>query len=170
MYTFQDYIESIQLSWKVYILSGNVFNTSQWFSRFPWHFQHPPPGNYQKQTHFVIFNFRAQKKKMCAFSELLTLTQAGLILGYPEQCHNHYCQAQPQLKVKLSLKAELALVSINQATHPPAQPPTHPPTPIHPPVKVYLEIKSLTTTKFNLADWQQTQLAWAWLSPSLFLF
>ena len=30
-----------------------------------------------------------------------------------------YCQAQPQLQVKLSMKAELALISINPApTHP----------------------------------------------------
>ena len=39
-----------------------------------------------------------------------------------------YCQAQPQLQVKFSLKAELALFSFDPATHPP------PPTP----VKVYL--------------------------------
>ena len=30
-----------------------------------------------------------------------------------------YCQAQPQLQVKLSVKAELALISVNPATpHP----------------------------------------------------
>ena len=59
----------------------------------------------------------------------------------------HFCQAQAQLWVKLSLKAELALVSLNPSTHPTHPPsPTHtnPPTPTHPPVKVYL------TAKFNL--------------------
>ena len=30
----------------------------------------------------------------------------------------NFCQAQPQLQVKLSLKAELALFSFNPATHP----------------------------------------------------
>jgi hypothetical protein len=36
-----------------------------------------------------------------------------------------YCQAQPKLQVKLSLKTELALISINPApTHPHQLPPT----------------------------------------------
>jgi hypothetical protein len=42
----------------------------------------------------------------------------------------NFCQAQPQLQVKLSLKAELALFSLNPATstrhsHPPPTPATH---------------------------------------------
>ena len=45
-----------------------------------------------------------------------------------------YCQAQPKLQVKLSLKAELALFSINPATH------HQPPTPTHPPTRNISEI------------------------------
>ena len=42
-----------------------------------------------------------------------------------------YCQAQPQLQVKLSLKAELALLSINPApTHQLTPHPHHPSPPI----------------------------------------
>ena len=33
----------------------------------------------------------------------------------------HYCQAQPKLQVKLSLKAELTLISISSATHTPGK-------------------------------------------------
>ena len=39
-------------------------------------------------------------------------------------CPLKYCQAQSQLQVKLSLKTELALISVNPATPPP---PTNPP-------------------------------------------
>ena len=50
------------------------------------------------------------------------LNQAHLKLGQA------YCQAQPQLQVKLSLKAELALILVSPATHPHS-----------PPGKVYFE-------------------------------
>jgi hypothetical protein len=64
-----------------------------------------------------------------------------------------YCQAQPQLQVKLSLKAEFALVSIIPATHPPPPPPTHPP------VKVYL------ATDFNRIEAKLQSLT-KWKYPS----
>ena len=50
-----------------------------------------------------------------------------------------YCQAQPQLQAKLSLKAELALISLNPATHPP-------PTP-HPYQESFFQHVSVTVDK-----------------------
>ena len=52
----------------------------------------------------------------------------GCPWGLQWECSGNYCQAQPQLQVKLSLKAELALISVKPAAHPchPGHPPTHP--------------------------------------------
>ena len=69
--------------------------------------------------------------------------------------HTLYCQAQPQLQVKLSLKAELALISVNPATHP-----RHP----HPATPTTLARESLFSSidQVTLKEYVRTQL---WRRP-----
>ena len=54
------------------------------------------------------------------------MASSRIIYKYACQAQLNYCQAQPKLQVKHSLKAELALFLFDPATHP------------HPHVKVYL--------------------------------
>mgnify|MGYP001406764270 CR=1 FL=1 len=64
-----------------------------------------------------------------------------------------FCQAQSQLQVKLSLKTELALISINPA-------PTHPPTPnsTHP-GKFIFQHFSVNDGQVSLQKYVRTQSA-----------
>ena len=61
----------------------------------------------------------------CAQTVLQSAKRGWMLSKWPGDIKLNFCQAQPKLQVKLSLKAELALFSFDPATHP------------HP-VKVYL--------------------------------
>ena len=41
-----------------------------------------------------------------------------MTINLNNQYLNYFCQAEPQLQVKHTLKAELALISVNSAPHP----------------------------------------------------
>jgi hypothetical protein len=65
----------------------------------------------------------------------------------------HFCQAQSQLQVKLSLKTELVLFSFNPATHPP---PTHPAPPR--PGKFNFQLFSVNVDQVAIQEYIRIQI------------